>query len=100
MTADEYLQSNTKPGVQSARTCSTATRKPKGNCVTFSSPPWCKVVKTQEAHQDQVEKGREKSMKSEKTVFVRASISFLTDLYETFEDIAKQKKLSLASGCA
>jgi metal-responsive CopG/Arc/MetJ family transcriptional regulator len=35
-------------------------------------------------------------MNSHKTVFVRASISFPPALYETLEDIAKQKKVSLA----
>ena len=35
-------------------------------------------------------------MKSQKTSLVRASISFPPDLYETLEEIAKQKKVSLA----
>ena len=35
-------------------------------------------------------------MNSQKTVLVRASISFPPDLYETLEKIAKQKKVSLA----
>ena len=35
-------------------------------------------------------------MNSQKTVLVRASISFPPDLYETLEEIAKQKKVSLA----
>ncbi len=35
-------------------------------------------------------------MNSQKAVLVRASISFPPDLYETLEEIAKQKKVSLA----
>jgi hypothetical protein len=35
-------------------------------------------------------------MNSQKKIFVRASISFPPDLYETLEEIAKQKKVSLA----
>jgi metal-responsive CopG/Arc/MetJ family transcriptional regulator len=39
---------------------------------------------------------KRKDMKSQRTVFVRASISFPPDLYDALEDIAKQKKVSLA----
>jgi hypothetical protein len=38
------------------------------------------------------------SMDSQKTVLVRASISFPPDLYKTLEEIAKQKKVFLATG--
>jgi hypothetical protein len=41
-------------------------------------------------------KAERKDMKSQKTTLVRASISFPPDLYETLEEIAKQKKVSLA----
>ena len=41
-------------------------------------------------------KAKRKDMKSQRTVLVRASISFPPDLYETLEEIAKQKKVSLA----
>jgi predicted DNA-binding ribbon-helix-helix protein len=41
-------------------------------------------------------KGERRSMKSRSTSLVRASISFPHDLYETLEEIAKQKKVSLA----
>ena len=41
-------------------------------------------------------KGSGKSMKMQSTPAVRASISFPPDLYETLEEIAKQKKVSLA----
>ena len=41
-------------------------------------------------------KVQRKGMNSQKTVLVRASISFSPDLYETLEEIAKQKKVSLA----
>jgi metal-responsive CopG/Arc/MetJ family transcriptional regulator len=37
-----------------------------------------------------------KSMKMQNTPAVRASISFPPGLYETLEEIAKQKKVSLA----
>ena len=36
------------------------------------------------------------SMKTQSTPAVRASISFPPDLYETLEQVAKQKKVSLA----
>ena len=41
-------------------------------------------------------RGSGKSMKMQSTPTVRASISFPPDLYETLEEIAKQKKVSLA----
>jgi metal-responsive CopG/Arc/MetJ family transcriptional regulator len=41
-------------------------------------------------------KAERRGMNSEKTVWVRASISFPPDLYETLGEIAKQKKVSLA----
>jgi len=37
-----------------------------------------------------------KSLKARKKKAVRASISFPSDLYETLEEIANQKKVSLA----
>jgi metal-responsive CopG/Arc/MetJ family transcriptional regulator len=41
-------------------------------------------------------KAQRKGMNNHKTILVRASISFPPDLYETLEEIAKQKKVSLA----
>jgi metal-responsive CopG/Arc/MetJ family transcriptional regulator len=41
-------------------------------------------------------RGGGKSVKTESTPAVRASISFPPALYETLENIAKQKKVSLA----
>jgi metal-responsive CopG/Arc/MetJ family transcriptional regulator len=41
-------------------------------------------------------RGTGKSMKTQSTQAVRASISFPPDLYETLEGLAKQKKVSLA----
>ena len=41
-------------------------------------------------------KGRGKSAKMPDASNVRASISFPSDLYETLDEIAKQKKVSLA----
>jgi metal-responsive CopG/Arc/MetJ family transcriptional regulator len=41
-------------------------------------------------------KGDGKKMKAQSTAQVRATISFPPDLYETLEELAKQKKVSLA----
>lgn len=41
-------------------------------------------------------KGDRQSMKSEGAGSVRASISFPTDIYKLLEQLAKQKKVSLA----
>jgi predicted DNA-binding ribbon-helix-helix protein len=41
-------------------------------------------------------KGERRSIKTKSASLVRASISFPPDLYETLEEIAKQKKVSLA----
>jgi hypothetical protein len=41
-------------------------------------------------------KTERKGMNNQSTVLVRASISFPPGLYETLEEIAKQKKVSLA----
>ena len=41
-------------------------------------------------------KGEQKSMKAAGAASVRASISFPPDLYETLENLAKQKKVSVA----
>ena len=41
-------------------------------------------------------KGQRKSTKAQSPSWVRASISFPSDLYETLDEIAKQKKVSLA----
>ena len=41
-------------------------------------------------------KGRGQSMKAPGASTIRASITFPPDLYETLEEIAKQKKVSLA----
>jgi len=42
------------------------------------------------------EKTRRKSVKTQSSPWVRASISFPPDLYATLEGLAKQKKVSLA----
>jgi metal-responsive CopG/Arc/MetJ family transcriptional regulator len=42
------------------------------------------------------EAGSRKNMKTQSTPAVRASIRFPPDLYETLEELAKQKKVSLA----
>ena len=41
-------------------------------------------------------RSREKSLKAQKKAAVRASITFPPDLYENLEELAKQKKVSLA----
>ena len=43
-----------------------------------------------------MKKGRGRRMKIQNTPAVRASISFPPALYETLENLAKQKKVSLA----
>ena len=63
--------------------------------LAFASPPWCKVV-TIMKRRVTMKKADRKAMKSQRTSLVRASISFPPDLYETLEEIAKQKKVSLA----
>ena len=40
--------------------------------------------------------GKKQSARAENTAAVRASISFPSEIYETLEVIAKQKKVSLA----
>jgi predicted DNA-binding ribbon-helix-helix protein len=52
------------------------------------------IVKRQAAMKRR--KGERRSMKTRGSSLVRASISFPPDLYETLEEIAKQKKVSLA----
>ncbi len=60
------------------------------------SPIWCNVVKAPEATTMREKKSQGKSLKAQRKAAVRASISFPPDLYETLEEIAKQKKVSLA----
>ena len=43
-----------------------------------------------------MKKGRRKRMKIKNTPAVRASITFPPDLYETLENLAKHKKVSVA----
>ena len=43
-----------------------------------------------------MKKAEKKGVKGQNTPLVRASISFPPDLYESLEEIAKQKKVSLA----
>ncbi len=40
--------------------------------------------------------GERRSMKTKSALLIRASISFPPNLYKTLEEIAKQKKVSLA----
>jgi hypothetical protein len=54
------------------------------------------VVITTKKRQAAMKKGRGKRKKIKSTPAVRASITFPPDLYETLEELAKQKKVSLA----
>jgi hypothetical protein len=55
-------------------------------------------VKAEEASEEMKRrKGAAKSMKAQnEALSVRATISFSPDLYQTLEDLARQKKVSLA----
>lgn len=55
---------------------------------------WCKVVKLLEVPMKK--RSQRESIRIQSKGAVRASISFPPDLYETLEQIAKQKKVSLA----
>jgi hypothetical protein len=63
----------------------------------FASPPWCTVVKTMKRHVTMNRKKVQRTgAKAQAPPWVRASISFPSDLYETLDAIAQQKKVSLA----
>jgi hypothetical protein len=58
---------------------------------------WCKVVTGTEKRFPMKEKRSQgKSLKAQRKAAVRASITFPPDLYETLEEIAREKKVSLA----
>jgi hypothetical protein len=59
------------------------------------SPIWCNVVNYLGGFMTKT-RGSGKSLKTQSKQAVRASISFPPELYEILEDIAKQKKVSLA----
>lgn len=54
------------------------------------------MVKALEAVRMREKRSQGRSPKSHRKAAVRASISFPPDLYETLEEIAQQKKVSLA----
>jgi hypothetical protein len=56
---------------------------------------WCNVVTTIEVAMKK-KQSRGKRRKAQSRTAIRASISFPPDLYATLEQIAKQKKVSLA----
>ena len=61
------------------------------------SPIWCNVVKTVKGTGKMVQKREAKAKKkAPSTEAVRASISFPPDMHGTLEQIAKDKKVSLA----
>jgi hypothetical protein len=53
------------------------------------SPQWCKVV-------NDMARERKRRKRSGEESSVRASISFPPDIYETLDEIAQQRKVSLA----
>jgi hypothetical protein len=59
------------------------------------SPLWCKVLNYHRFSHEK-DKGNGESLKMQNAAAVRASISFPAALYETLEDIAKHKKVSMA----
>jgi hypothetical protein len=71
---------------------------PAATATIADSPPWCSVVTTIIKRQAAMKrkKDEKRSMNNQRPTLVRASISFPPDLYETLEEIAKQKKVSLA----
>jgi metal-responsive CopG/Arc/MetJ family transcriptional regulator len=54
------------------------------------------VVKVLEAARMREKRSKGRSLKAQRKAAVRASISFPPDLYNTLEEIAQQKKVSLA----
>ena len=56
---------------------------------------WCKVVTLTKIRQTETETEADNSVKAQTKVAVRASITFRSDLYKTFE-IAQQKMVSMA----
>jgi hypothetical protein len=62
----------------------------------LDSPTWCRVVKVLEAARMREKRSKGRSLKAQRKAAVRASISFPPDLYNTLEEIAQQKKVSLA----
>jgi len=64
--------------------------------LSLLSPTWCKVVKARKAARMNENRSQGRSRKAQSKAAVRASISFPPDLYETLEQIAKEKKVSLA----
>jgi hypothetical protein len=62
----------------------------------LDSPTWCRVVKVLEAVRMRKKRSKGRSLNAQRKAAVRASISFPPDLYNTLEEIAQQKKVSLA----
>lgn len=60
------------------------------------SPMWCNVVEGRDRSRRMAKKATSQKMKIQTAGAVRASISFPADVYETLENIAKEKKVSLA----
>jgi tRNA (Thr-GGU) A37 N-methylase len=60
------------------------------------SPMWCKVVTGTKRPPMKQKRSEGKSLKTQRKAAVRASITFPPDLYETLEELAQEKKVSLA----
>ena len=60
------------------------------------SPKWCKVVTVPREACMREKSSQKGSLKVQRRTAIRASISFPPDLYRTLEEIAQQKKVSLA----
>jgi hypothetical protein len=57
---------------------------------------WCKVVMALKGPPMKEKRSQGRSLKAHRKAAVRASITFPPDLYEALEQIAQQKKVSLA----
>ena len=72
------------------------TRYPDRRSCYLDSPTWCIVVNERIGQYAMGSKENKGKMKSRSKASVRPSISFPPDHYKTLEEIAKEKKVSLA----
>jgi len=57
---------------------------------------WCKVVMTLNRTPMKKQRSQRRSLKAQRKAAIRASITFPSDLYNNLEELALQKKVSLA----
>ena len=57
---------------------------------------WCKVVMALKRTPMKEQRSQGRSLKAQRKAAIRASITFPPDLYKTLEELALQKKVSLA----